>query len=72
MVPHQPLTFPLSNPPPAVPTRASSGAPIKSHVIRAMDSQLQAEKQASAALDTLVNLLRRLPAAPGLCASARR
>lgn len=61
-----PLTFTLSNPPPSMPTKGSSGGPIKSQVIRAMAVQLQAEQEASRALDVLVDLVRRLPLGPGL------
>lgn len=55
----RPVTFSLSSPPPATPTRSASGAPIKIKVIRAMQSQVEAEQEASSALDKMIRTLRK-------------
>ena len=62
--PRKPVTFPLSNPPPSTPTRSASGAPIKAKVIRAMQSQVEAEQEASTALDRMIRALRKATKLP--------
>lgn len=62
--PRQPVTFPLSSPPASTPTRSASGAPIKTKVIRAMQSQVDAEQEASSALDRMIRALRRATKLP--------
>lgn len=69
--PEEPVTFLLSAPPASTPVRSASGAPIKARVIRAMQAQLDAENEASSALDRMIDALRLaassptpLPAAP--------
>jgi len=58
------VTFTLSEPPASTPMHGTSGTPIKAGVIRAMAAQLQAEQMASAALDDLITVLRRLRDTP--------
>lgn len=62
--PRKPVTFALSNPPASTPTRSASGAPIKTKVVRAMQSQLQAEQEASSALDRMIRVLRKATKLP--------
>lgn len=57
--PTRPVTFRLSNPPASTPTRSASGAPIKAKVIRAMQSQVEAEQEANGALDRMIRALRK-------------
>jgi len=68
MVPEQqseePVTFLLSEPPASAPSTSASGMPIKAKVIRAMAAQLQAENQASSALDRMISVLRRAASLP--------
>jgi len=60
----EPVTFTLSEPPASTPVRGISGTPIKAAVIRAMEAQLQAERRASEALDSMIGVLRRLRNTP--------
>jgi len=62
--PAKPVTFRLSNPPASTPTRSASGAPIKARVIRAIESQVQAEQEANSALDRMIAALRRATQLP--------
>ncbi len=66
MVPQseEPVTFLLSNPPASTPAQSASGAPIKARVIRAMQSQLEAENDASGALDRMIAALRKAAGLP--------
>lgn len=68
----EPVTFLLSDPPASTPVCSASGTPIKARVIRAMQAQLEAENEASSALDRMIAVLRQavhipspVPAAPG-------
>lgn len=52
------MEFPLEDPP-TLPQRGRSGSSIKASVVRAMKRQLDAEKEASGALDEMIRSLRR-------------
>jgi hypothetical protein len=60
----EPVTFLLSDPPASTPARSASGKPIKAKVIRAMQDQLEAENEASGALDRMIAALRRAAGIP--------
>ncbi len=53
------LEFQLEEDEPTLPQRARSGTSIKGAVVRAMQLQLDAEKDASQALDEMIRSLRK-------------